>query len=201
VRRTFCPPKFRLSTRTPFGPTLSILVLTVALNSVAQDFSYRNPNFPIDQRVSRLLKQMTLEETVDQLMGGRHAMHLDDPESKQAIEQLRQLWDVNSNVTPRERAHIHNAAQKALVERTRLGIPALFQGEALHGFMANMSTSFPQLLGLASTWDPDLVRQVFIAASDEMPLLERGRRLLRCWTWRAILAGDEPRKPKGKIHT
>jgi len=168
LRRTFHPPQFRLSKRTPVGPTLSILVMTLALHCVAQDFSYRNPNLPIDQRVSILLKQMTPEEKVDQLMGGRHARHLDDPESKQAFEQLRQLWEVNSNVTPRERAHIHNAVQKTLVERTRLGIPALFQGEALHGFMANGSTSFPQVLGLASTWDPDLVRQVFIAASDEM---------------------------------
>jgi len=39
--------------------------------------------------------------------------------------------------------------------------------EALHGFMANGSTSFPQVLGLASTFDPALVRRVFTAAGDE----------------------------------
>jgi beta-glucosidase len=41
-------------------------------------------------------------------------------------------------------------------------------GEALHGFMENGSTSFPQALGLASTWDPDLVHQAFTAIADEM---------------------------------
>ncbi len=40
-------------------------------------------------------------------------------------------------------------------------------GEALHGFMEDGSTSFPQAIGLASTWDPQLVKQVFTAAGDE----------------------------------
>ncbi len=52
--------------------------------------------------------------------------------------------------------------------KTRLGIPVIFQGEALHGFMEYGSTSFPQVLGLASTWDPELVQQAFNAAADEM---------------------------------
>lgn len=145
-----------------------IFVLALVVTSVCQDFSYRDPHLPIEQRVAVLLKQMTLEEKVDQLMGGRHARHLVDPESNKAFEQQRKLWDVNSAVTPHQRAEILNAVQKALIEKTRLGIPALFQGEALHGFMANGSTSFPQVLGLASTWDPELVQQVFVAASDEM---------------------------------
>ena len=57
--------------------------------------------------------------------------------------------------------------QRYLREKTRLGIPDLFMGEALHGFMEYGSTSFPQALSLASTWDPDLVHQVFTAAGDE----------------------------------
>ena len=32
--------------------------------------------------------------------------------------------------------------------------------ESLHGFAARDATSFPQSIGLASTWDPDLVREV-----------------------------------------
>ena len=34
--------------------------------------------------------------------------------------------------------------------------------------MATGSTSFPQAIGLASTWDPNLVEQVFAAAAREM---------------------------------
>src|SRR5436853_6096655 len=40
-------------------------------------------------------------------------------------------------------------------------------GEALHGFMEYGSTSFPQAIGLASTFDPALVKRVFTAAGDE----------------------------------
>jgi beta-glucosidase len=157
-------PAFRLNS----VATFLLITLTLGARSAGQDRSYRDPKLPIDQRVSVLLRQMTLEEKIDQILGGRGRRSPEDAESKQAFERLRQLWDINSNITPRERAEIQNAVQKSLVEKTRLGIPALFQGEALHGFMANGSTSFPQVLGLASTWDPQLVQQVFTASADEM---------------------------------
>jgi beta-glucosidase len=54
------------------------------------------------------------------------------------------------------------------LEKTRLGIPDISFGEGLHGYMAYGSTSFPQALGLASTWDPVLVKKVFTAVGDEM---------------------------------
>ena len=64
-----------------------------------------------------------------------------------------------------------NAVQKFLVEETRLGIPALVLGEGLHGFMSNEATSFPQAIGLASTWDPNLHERIFEVVAREM----RGR--------------------------
>ncbi len=51
-------------------------------------------------------------------------------------------------------------AQKWAMEETRLGIPILFHEESLHGFAAKDATAFPQSIGLASTWDPDLVREI-----------------------------------------
>jgi len=132
---------------------------------------YRNPNLPLEQRVADLLKRMSLEEKVEQL-GGRFRPGILDATGKyndqNAAEAFRALFRVDSKVTPRDAAILRNAVQRYLAEKTPLGIPALFQGEALHGFMENGSTSFPQALGLASTWDPELVRQVFTAAADEM---------------------------------
>jgi len=58
-----------------------------------------------------------------------------------------------------------NAVQYYLEEKTRLGIPTFFQGEALHGFISKGATSFPQVLGFAGTWDQALVQQVFAAAA------------------------------------
>ena len=51
----------------------------------------------------------------------------------------------------------------------RLGIPAYnFWSEGLHGVTGNgRTTVFPQAIGLAATWDVDLIRRVATAISDE----------------------------------
>ncbi len=51
----------------------------------------------------------------------------------------------------------------------RLGIPAYdFWSEALHGVARNgRATVFPQAIGMAATWEPDLIQRVATAISDE----------------------------------
>ena len=51
----------------------------------------------------------------------------------------------------------------------RLGIPAYnWWNEALHGVArSGLATVFPQAIGLAATWDPDLMQRVAAAISDE----------------------------------
>ena len=134
--------------------------------------NYRNPGLAIEDRVADLLSRMTLEEKVQQISGGgRGEMEVIDPTGTFTTETGRatfQHWsDPDLDLTPRKSAILRNGVQRYLKEKTRLGIPALFMGEALHGFMEHGSTSFPQAIGLASTWDPDLVKQVFTAAGDE----------------------------------
>ena len=68
---------------------------------------------------------------------------------------------------PREHAQFVNAVQKWLIENTRLGIPAMFHEEALHGLTAPGGTHFPVPIGLASTWDPALVERVMGVAARE----------------------------------
>ncbi|MGO9085834.1 MAG: CIA30 family protein [Candidatus Sulfotelmatobacter sp.] len=133
---------------------------------------YRNPNLAIDDRVTDLLSRMTLEEKVEQITGGSRAeTQVIDPTGTYTTESARAVllrwWDPDQPFPPRKAAILRNGVQRYLQEKTRLGIPALFMGEALHGFMEYGSTSFPQALSLASTWDPELVHQVFTAAGDE----------------------------------
>jgi beta-glucosidase len=133
---------------------------------------YGNPKLTVEERVADLLPRMTLEEKIDQVCGGGNSQaSVIDPTGtftpEQARTALQRLYDPEFQLSPRKAAILRNGVQRFLREKTRLGIPALFMGEALHGFMQNGSTSFPQALGLASTWDPDLVRQVFTAAGDE----------------------------------
>ncbi|NLF15092.1 MAG: hypothetical protein GX597_25150, partial [Anaerolineaceae bacterium] len=51
----------------------------------------------------------------------------------------------------------------------RLGIPAYnWWNECLHGVgRAGVATVFPQAIGLAATWNPDLLHRVATATSDE----------------------------------
>jgi beta-glucosidase len=164
------------------------LCFVLVVSSLSQEAkpAYRDPNLPIEQRADDLLHRMTLEEKADQLSGGRRRIEaLPDPAAKQAFRDLGKLYREDAQVSAHDAAAARNQAQHYLVEKTRLGIPGLFQGEALHGFMAYGSTSFPQVLGLASTWDPELVEQAFSAAADEMasagvnqaftPVLDLGR--------------------------
>jgi beta-glucosidase len=133
---------------------------------------YRNPNLPIAKRVADLLSRMTLEEKVDQISGGHREGGFIDSTGRftpeQARQAMREMFSNDNSLSPYDMAVLRNAAQRYAVEKTPHGIPILFMGEALHGFMENGSTSFPQCIGLASTWDTALIHQVFDAASDEM---------------------------------
>jgi beta-glucosidase len=141
--------------------------------AAAQDAvpDYRNPKLPIEQRVADLLGRMTLEEKCAQLAPQRDRGVVDPTgkyDDKTARQTLFQLGSPFTKLTSRDGAVLRNALQRYLVEKTRLGIPDMFAGELLHGFMSNGATSFPQALALASTFDPALVKRVFTAAADEM---------------------------------
>ncbi len=133
---------------------------------------YRNSSLSIEDRVADLLPRLTLEEKVEQISGGGGGQaEIIDPTgtftTQTAREALGRWWDPDLVFPARRAAILRNAVQRYLREKSRLRIPELFMGEALHGFMEYGSTSFPQALGLAATFDPDLVHEVFTAAGDE----------------------------------
>src|SRR5271157_653790 len=133
---------------------------------------YKDASLPIEDRVADLLSRMTLEEKVDQLATGwENRIEVIDPTGTYTSETARQTilstWGPEVKFTARQAAILRNGVQRYQREKTRLGIPALFMGEALHGLMEYGSTSFPATLALASTWDPALVKRVFTAAGDE----------------------------------
>ena len=169
---------------------LAALVIGAAPLSAQQQPLYKDKTKAIADRVADLLARMTLEEKVEQITGGhRDSAGLVDTTGELPYKTpdgiFKEWYRLDNKMTPRVRALAHNALQRYQLEKTRLGIPSLFQGEALHGFMAYGSTSFPQAIGLASTWDPALVKEVFTAAADEMasagnnqaftPVLDLGR--------------------------
>jgi len=113
---------------------------------------YRNPNLAIEDRVADLLSRMTLEEKVEQIMGGSEGRtHVIDPTGtftdEKAKEWFSKWGDPEFQFIPKDGAILRNGVQRYLKEKSRLGIPALFMGESLHGFMEYGSTSFPQAIG------------------------------------------------------
>ena len=70
--------------------------------------------------------------------------------------------------TPSQTAELTNAIQRWHIDNTRLGIPTLFHEEGLHGFQGRYATSFPQALGLAATFDTDLVQEVYAITAREI---------------------------------
>ncbi|MEE1668267.1 glycoside hydrolase family 3 C-terminal domain-containing protein [Streptomyces sp. WAC07094] len=78
----------------------------------------------------------------------------------------RRVEDLLSRLTPDEKISLLHQYEPAV---PRLGIQAFRTGtEALHGVAwLGRTTVFPQAIGLASTWDPALIRQVGSAVGDE----------------------------------
>jgi beta-glucosidase len=64
-------------------------------------------------------------------------------------------------------AELTNAIQRFFVEESRLGIPVIFHEECLHGHAAVGATSFPQPIGLASTFNPALIESLYAMTAEE----------------------------------
>lgn len=133
------------------------------------DARYRDPRAPTDDRVRDLVARMTLEEKFWQLF--MLPGSLDDPshDYSHGVFGLQVPADTSRADGRTARAHAErlNAIQRHFVERTRLGIPALFFDEALHGLMREGAIAFPQAIGLAATWDSTLMARVSAAVARE----------------------------------
>ena len=96
-----------------------------------------------EKKIDDLLSRMTLHEKIgqmNQLSGGDW------------LTEAAEKGEVGSILNCVDPAEI-NRIQKAAVERSRLGIPILVSRDVIHGF----KTIFPIPLGLAATFDPELV--------------------------------------------
>lgn len=126
-------------------------------------FPYQNSRLPVEERIDDLLSRMTLEEKIAQLGCIMWNPHLDDDRQEQAI--ARGIGQVSTILfgkldNPRSIAEFIRRIQFFAVEKTRLGIPALFHGEALSGAMLPGATSFPLAIGLGAAWNPDGIRKM-----------------------------------------
>jgi beta-glucosidase len=149
---------------------------------------YKDAHAPVEQRVEDLLARMTLDEKIAQITTiwtKKGEMfdaqgNFDPAKARQVhpagIGHFARPNDLTGGGNPntevfrdaKQTVALVNAIQRYQMNETRLGIPALFHEEGLHGYAARGATHFPQSIGLASSWDPELLTRVFTVVGREI---------------------------------
>ncbi|MDI1462231.1 glycoside hydrolase family 3 N-terminal domain-containing protein [Catellatospora sp. KI3] len=118
---------------------------------------YLDPDLPTADRVADLLGRMTLAEKAGQMLqlaardGVRHI-----------VEDLH-----TGSILHASPDHLREATR--LAADSRLGIPLLVAEDCIHGHSFHIgATIFPTQLGMAATWDPDLVERAARATAVEV---------------------------------
>jgi beta-xylosidase len=141
-------------------------------------FPYNNPALPVKERVKDLVARMTIEEKIAQTMcinSKKINLLVNNGElnNKHLKEMLKtfpgRIAEIGfSKDSAKGMAELTNAIQKVYIEETRLGIPVIFHEECLHGEMASGATSFPVPIGLAGTWNADLIEKTYSLVAEEV---------------------------------
>jgi beta-glucosidase len=138
---------------------------------------YKQANATIEARLTDLLQRMAVEEKARQLdmySAARYIVdkHSDDTHAAlDAVflpEKAQGLWGdlgVGSIHDLNPTSEQANAIQRWVIAHNRLGIPALFIEEALHGF--DTGTVYPAPINLAATWNPQIAEQTGAAIAAE----------------------------------
>ena len=148
-----------------------------------------NPKLSPEERTEDLIKRMTTQEKIGQLLcplgwpmyeKTEEGVSYSDEYVKFIQEQHGgMLWatfradpwtkkTLENGLSPREAAEAYNALQHYAMDSTRLGIPIILAEEAPHGHMAIGTTVFPTSIGLAASWDKDLLEEVGRSIAEEL---------------------------------
>ena len=171
-------------------PFLAFAALLALVGCGGHGPAYKDADRSAEERADDLLKRMTVDEKLGQLLcplgwpmydkvsadsvtisdayrdfiQNRHggmlwAVFRADPWTKKTLE---------TGLNPTLAAKAYNALQRYAMDSTRLGIPVMLAEEAPHGHMAIGTTVFPTSIGLASSWDAELVEEVGRAIGAEL---------------------------------
>jgi beta-glucosidase len=163
---------------------LFIVSLSLQQASFAQQPAYKNRNLSPEARAKDLLSRMTLQEKLmqTQCLWIQKSAILDkngqfDPVKakdvlRNGLGELARLSENNGpnsyGYHPRQGAELYNKIQKYFIENTRLGIPVMVHEESLHGQQTQDATNFPIPIGLASSWNENLMTEIFSNVAEEV---------------------------------
>jgi beta-glucosidase len=172
----------------------------------------RDPGRDYSQKIDALLKRMTVEEKVGQMTqltlemvvkGHDQSIEIDPAKLEKAIGKYGVgsiLNCYNQALTPDKWQDLITQIQTA-AKSTRLGIPVIYGIDSIHG--ANYvqgATLFPQEIGMAATWNPELMKRGSEISAMETravgipwsfsPVLDIGRQPLWPRFWETF--GEDP---------
>ena len=144
------------------------VVTALAVVSCTQD--------PLERLVDKVYEGLTLEEKAAQLYGIYPSEIMVD--GKVSLEKCRERLPYglghicqptsSQDKNPDEIIEMVRDIQNYLMQETRTGIPAIFHEEALSGLTAKGATAFPQAIGIACTWDSEILREKTAATAKLM---------------------------------
>jgi beta-glucosidase len=164
------------------------------------------------QKIEDLLKRMTLEEKVGQMtqltigmiVNGRDQdIKIDPAKLEKAIVKygVGSILNVSDQALTLDRWHEIIGDIQGAAKKTRLGIPVIYGIDSIHG--ANYiqgATLFPQEIGMAATWNPELMKRAAEITAIETraagipwsfsPVLDLGRNPLWPRFWETF--GEDP---------
>ena len=164
------------------------------------------------QKIEDLLKRMTLEEKVGQMtqltigmiVNGRDQdIKIDPAKLEKAIVKygVGSILNVSDQALTIDRWHEIIGDIQGAAKKTRLGIPVIYGIDSIHG--ANYiqgATLFPQEIGMAATWNPELMKRAAEITAFETraagipwsfsPVLDLGRNPLWPRFWETF--GEDP---------
>lgn len=148
------------------------------------DRPWTDPALPTSDRVEALLARLTLPEKVAQLGSAWEDVEPAGPEVAPGTSIFDRVGDLDETArhglgqltrpygtVPRpalEHSRALAERQRQIVRQSRLGIPAMAHDECLTGFTAYGATIYPTSLGMAATFDPELIRRVGEAIGADM---------------------------------
>lgn len=187
-----------------------MLILATSCSRPTQPAKLTHSNTTIEAKVANLVKSMTLEEkvgqmtqvTLDVLLEGQDAQssfeppRLDSTIMRTAFGKyfIGSVLNTSNNRarSPQWWNNMIGLIQDYAMKYNRLGIPIIYGVDMIHGASyVDGATIFPQQIGMAATWNPELIRQgaevtAYESRASSVP-----------WTFSPVLdLGVDPRWPR-----
>src|ERR1041385_5388813 len=201
-----------------FALQLPLLIKAQTVNDLPDSDEFfqrttrRTPDRDYTQKIEDLLKRMTLEEKVGQMTqlaigmvvtGRDQDVKIDPVKLDKAIVKygVGSILNVSDQALTVDKWHEIIAKIQEAAKKTRLGIPVIYGIDSIHG--ANFiqgATLFPQEIGMAATWNPELMKRASEITAMETraagipwsfsPVLDIGRNPLWPRFWETF--GEDP---------